>query len=133
MFGNDHLITNPEHDRLAPPLLCRTAACFGSDPPTCVTGSFNCYRRSGGLVVNGCCTTVSSPNCFKMWTRAGGQETAQRGGKRSSCRRMTSDPCHSFLLSLGVRCPHALRKHGFTTVEFVKYKMSFSLCHRVNQ
>lgn len=76
MFGNDHLITSPEPDRLARrssggPLLVLAAATPPPLPPH-VTESFNCYRRRDGLVVNGCCTTVSSANCFKMCRMAAG-------------------------------------------------------------
>lgn len=71
MFGNDHLITSPEPDRRSSggPLLVLAAA---TPPPPHVTESFNFYRRSDGLVVNGCCTTVSSANCFKMCRMAAG-------------------------------------------------------------
>lgn len=101
MFGNDHLITSPEPDRRSSggPLLVLAAA---TPPPPHVTESFNFYRRSDGLVVNGCCTTVSSANCFKMCRMAAGWPM-ERDPPTSD--DLWPEVLHSLIQSFSVWCP----------------------------
>lgn len=103
MFGNDHLITSPEPDRRSSggPLLVLAAATPPPLPPH-VTESFNFYRRSDGLVVNGWCTTVSSANCFKMCRMAAGWPMER---DPPTWDDLWPEVLHSLIQSFSVWCP----------------------------
>lgn len=103
MFGNDHLITSPEPDRRSSggPLLVLAAATPAPLPPH-VTESFNFYRRSDGLVVNGCCTTVSSANCFKMCRMAASWPMER---DPPTWDDLWPEVLHSLIQSFSVWCP----------------------------